>query len=112
MRALHLLLLLWVLAWATVGVARADGGYADTVRLTHYVVGGITYGGGHTYLGSAACSWDLPLGTRITLLATGETFTCDDRGLLGSGWPASWVDIYGLNRDYLGRYADVWVEVP
>lgn len=60
------------------------------VRLTWYAESGITYGGGHTYPGSAACSWNFPLGTRFRF-PHGEVVTCNDRGLLGS---VGWLDVF------------------
>lgn len=72
-------------------------GYSARVRLTYYVHGGATYGGGHTYIGSAACSWNFALGTRFRL-PNGEVVTCNDRGLLGS---SGWLDLF--NRPDLAR---------
>ena len=77
------------------------------VRLTHYVEAGVTYGGGRTYQGSAACSWNFAMGTRLRL-PNGETFVCNDRGLLGS---SGWVDLWrrpDLTRVY-GAYVTVEV---
>jgi hypothetical protein len=82
-------------------------GYPARVRLTHYVESGTTYGGGHTYPGSTACSWNWPLGTRFQF-PDGEVFTCNDRGLLGS---SGWLDLFrrpDLAAAY-GPYATVTV---
>lgn len=75
------------------------------VRLTHYVEGGVTYSGGHTFPGSAACSWNFALGTRLRL-PDGEEFVCNDRGLLGS---TGWVDLW--RRPDLVRKYGSWVVV-
>jgi hypothetical protein len=65
-------------------------GYPARVRLTHYVEYGVTYGGGHPYDGSTACSWNWPLYTTF-VFPDGETFVCNDRGLLGNtGWLDLW----------------------
>lgn len=44
------------------------------------------------YEGAAACSYDLPLGTRFYIHGdpTARVYRCDDRGLL----PNTWVDIF------------------
>lgn len=61
------------------------------VRLTWYAEAGVTYGGyDWTHAGGAACSWNLPLGTRLRL-ENGEEFVCNDRGRLGDqGWLDFW----------------------
>lgn len=41
---------------------------------------GTTYSGSQVGLGDAACGWDVQLGTKVTILTTGETYTCTDRG--------------------------------
>ena len=61
------------------------------VTVTHYAVSGLTYAGGHTYEGMAACSWNILLGT-VVRFADGREYRCEDRGSgLGS---IGWVDIY------------------
>jgi len=73
------------------------------VRLTFYVEYGVTASGGHPYAGSTACSWNFAIGTRFRL-PDGETFICNDRGLLGS---SGWLDLWrrpDLVRAY-GPYA-------
>jgi hypothetical protein len=81
-------------------------GYLLRVRLTYYTYNsGVTYSGQKTYIGSAACSWNIPLGARVRL-PNGPTLVCNDRGLLGS---TGWIDVYGqpdLVRAY-GDYATV-----
>lgn len=69
------------------------------VRLTYYVEEGRTYGGGTTFPGSTACSWNFPLGTRFAL-PDGEVFVCNDRGLLGS---SGWLDLW-RRPDLVRRY--------
>ena len=106
------LLLAVLLLLASVGTAHADDdedvqGYYATVRLTYYLDSGLTYGGGHTYYGSAACSWNFPLGTRF-MLPDGEVLVCNDRGRLGA---TGWLDVYArpdLPRAY-GNYVTVLV---
>lgn len=53
---------------------------------------GAMYNGETVYEGAAACSWDLPLGTRFAIDndPTRRIYVCADRGLL----PDTWVDIY------------------
>ena len=81
-------------------------GYAPgtmlTARITVYGCtgpGGGFCGGmasGYTvFEGAAACSYDLPFGTRIRIIgdATGRVYECLDRGALGS----TWVDVFFYN---------------
>ncbi len=80
------------------------------VRLTYYVEAGRTYSGQQTYAGSTACSWNWPIGTRF-VFRDGETVVCNDRGMLGSGNPIGWLDLWrrpDLVRKY-GDYATVEV---
>lgn len=82
-------------------------GWVAAVRLTYYTLAGTTYGGGHPYVGSTACSWNFRIGTRF-VLPDGETVVCNDRGLLGS---SGWLDLFArpdLVRRY-GPYATVQV---
>ena len=53
---------------------------------------GAMYNGRTVYEGAAACSWDLPLGTRFSIVGdpTGRVYTCEDRGLLAD----TWVDVF------------------
>lgn len=110
---LHGIVLLVVL-FASAQVARAStddeqpvasDGYFATVRLTYYVESGLTFGGGHTYYGSTACSWNFPLGTQFELPG-GEQFICNDRGRLGS---SGWLDLW--RRSDLARLYGDWVIV-
>jgi hypothetical protein len=95
------------LACPTLAVRLPATGWLTRVRLTYYTLTGITYGGGHPYVGSTACSWNFRLGTRF-VLPGGETVTCNDRGLLGS---SGWLDLFArpdLVRRY-GSYVNVQV---
>lgn len=79
-----------------------DSVYVD-VRLTYYVEDGTTYGGGHTYYGSTACSTNFELGTEFEL-PDGEHLVCNDRGMLGStGWLDVWrrPDLARMYGDYV-----------
>jgi hypothetical protein len=51
--------------------------------------------GGQVFEGAAACSSDLPFGTRLTIAGdpTGRVYECLDRGAL----PATWVDVFFYN---------------
>jgi hypothetical protein len=68
--------------------------WTATARVTYYVYGQTMYDGNPVYVGAAACSWDLPLGTVVSF-SDGFTAICEDRGLLGDGDPYTWVDLYG-----------------
>jgi hypothetical protein len=52
-------------------------------------------GGGRVFEGAAACSTDLPFGTKVKIHGdpTGRVYECLDRGAL----PATWVDVYFYN---------------
>jgi hypothetical protein len=72
-------------------------GQVDSVNITFYDCldqgfCGAMYNGTKVYQGAAACSWNLPLGTRFQIKGdpTGRVYTCADRGLL----PNTWVDIF------------------
>lgn len=85
----------------------ATSGYSAHVRLTYYNLTGRTYSGVPLYVGSTACSWNWPIGTRFRFL-DGETVTCIDRGLLGN---AGWLDVWSqpsLVSKY-GAYTNVSV---
>lgn len=85
-----------------------------TVRLTYYLLRGVTYSGAYTGPGVAACSWDIPLGSVVSL-PDGEAYTCLDRGLLGS---SGWLDVWsashgdGLWATRYGPWVDVLVIPP
>jgi hypothetical protein len=79
---------------------------------------GAMYSGTIVYEGAAACSWDLPIGTRFTIEGdpTGRIYVCEDRGLLDD----TWVDIYFHDpvdgwawQRAVGRYGTIEiVELP
>jgi hypothetical protein len=73
---------------------------------------GNMYNGRKVYEGAAACSWDLPIGTRFVIVGdpTHRIYTCEDRGLLAN----TWVDIfwYYPNQGHswqsiVGRYGTI-----
>ncbi|HEU0072955.1 MAG TPA: hypothetical protein VFS30_03020 [Dehalococcoidia bacterium] len=75
---------------------------------------GAMYNGEPVYEGAAACSWDLPLGTRFAIDndPTRRIYVCADRGLL----PDTWVDIYFYSpqdgwdwQRSVGRHATVHI---
>lgn len=84
-------------------------GHGSVARVTWYQGAGWTAGGWYTVEGvTAACSYDIPLGTWISV--AGDVYQCQDRGLLGSGNP-SWIDVFGgywVTERY-GDYADLAV---
>jgi hypothetical protein len=53
---------------------------------------GNMYNGRRVYEGAAACSWNLPIGTRFTIDGdpTGRVYICEDRGLLAN----TWIDVF------------------
>ncbi len=70
--------------------------------------------GRKVYEGAAACSYDLPLGTKFYIEddPTRRVYTCDDRGLLSS----TWVDIFWYYpadgwdwQESVGRYGTIYV---
>jgi len=72
------------------------------------------YNGRKVYQGAAACSWNLPLGTRFYIVGdpTKRTYTCEDRGLLDE----TWVDVFWneprdgwIWQSKVGRYASIEV---
>lgn len=85
-------------------------GTMATVRLTWYAQSGLTANGGHTYPGSAACSFNYPFFTRF-VFRDGEMVVCTDRGVLGN---KGWVDVFQdkLLADKYGAYTDVVVIQP
>lgn len=69
------------------------------VRVTHYTLQGTMYNGEPVSLGSAACSWNFPIGT-VIVFKDGKEVVCKDRGHLG--W-YGWVDVWGP-RSEIQRY--------
>jgi hypothetical protein len=97
-------LLLWAVLDRPVGAA--------TMRLSYYLpTGNVTYSGVYPYPGSAACSWNLPLGTVLQL--PDRQVVCLDRG--GGLGSSGWVDVFvrshaeGAAVAALGPYAEVSV---
>jgi hypothetical protein len=75
---------------------------------------GAMYNGEPVYEGAAACSWDLPLGTRFVIEGdpTHRTYVCADRGYLSD----TWVDIFFHNpadgwvwQQAVGRYSSILI---
>jgi len=73
---------------------------------------GAMYNGRQVYEGAAACSWNLPLGTRFTIVGdpTHRIYTCEDRGLLSN----TWVDVFWYYpsqghtwQSIVGRYGTI-----
>jgi hypothetical protein len=73
---------------------------------------GAMYNGRKVYEGAAACSWNLPIGTRFRILGdpTRRVYVCEDRGLLAN----TWVDIFWYFPDdgyrwqeAVGRYGTI-----
>jgi hypothetical protein len=77
------------------------------VRVTYYVLSGTTYSGTRVRPGVAACSWNLPIGTRLRFF-DGREVVCEDRGQLGnSGWADLWMpDIATGRRQVAQVYGD------
>jgi hypothetical protein len=70
------------------------------------------YNGSKVYEGAAACSWDLPIGTKFYIVGdpTDRVYVCEDRGLLED----TWVDIFWHHpsdgrkwQKEVGRYAPI-----
>ncbi len=75
---------------AFVCVPRAGAWERHVIVTTYLPTGDVTYSGHWPAWGTAACSWDMPLGTRLRF-ADGFEVECWDRGLLG--WDG-WIDVY------------------
>lgn len=91
--------------------AASPRAYTTVARITSYLpTGSVTYSGQWPYPGSAACSWNYPLYSRVTF-SDGREVVCIDRGLLG--W-SGWIDLYVTNWDavyYLRQLYGDWQEV-
>lgn len=88
----------------------AHGGETFTARLTVYLDHGVQYAGTWTAWGSAACSWNLPIGTRLRL-PDGYEVTCLDRGRLGNtGWVDLWAPDWETGAWLQAQYGD-WTTV-
>lgn len=76
------------------------------VRVTWYLDRGTTYHGRRTAPGIAACSWNLPAGTRLQF-RDGRVIECWDRGALGhAGWTDIWVASAAEGREIARTYGD------
>jgi hypothetical protein len=73
---------------------------------------GAMFNGRKVYEGAAACSWNLPIGTRFVIVGdpTHRIYTCEDRGLLAN----TWVDIFWYYpsqghswQSIVGRYGTI-----
>jgi hypothetical protein len=81
------------------------GRVIPNARITFYACIGNGFcntmaGGAEPYEGAAACSYDLPLGTRLQIVndPTRRVYTCEDRGYLSP----TWIDVFFWNA------ADGW----
>ena len=64
---------------------------AKTVRVTYHLpTGRLTFSGTPSFVGTAACSWEIPLGA-VIVFKDGRPVICVDRGHLGN---EGWVDVY------------------
>jgi len=73
------------------------------VTLTYYSLRGVTYSGGQTGPGVAACSYNFAMGTRLRL-PDGTVVRCEDRG---GGLGARHVDVWVASYEEAirrGRY--------
>ncbi|HXF51609.1 MAG TPA: hypothetical protein VNM43_08010 [Dehalococcoidia bacterium] len=73
------------------------GRVIPNARITFYACIGNGFcntmaGGKEPYEGAAACSYDLPLGTRLQIVSdpTRRIYTCEDRGYLSP----TWIDVF------------------
>lgn len=73
---------------------------------------GAMYNGRKVYQGAAACSWNLAIGTKFTIVGdpTRRVYVCEDRGLLAN----TWVDIFWNDprdgriwQSKVGRYGTI-----
>ena len=92
-------------------------GIVSNVNITFYDCAdqgfcGAMYNGRKVYEGAAACSWNLPIGTRFVIVGdpTHRIYTCEDRGLLAN----TWVDIFWYHpnqghswQSIVGRYGTI-----
>lgn len=104
-------LLAQVLAQSTPDQQTASNTYANalTVRVTYYLQSGYMADGNQTYIGAAACSHWIPLGTQLEL-TDGWVVTCEDRGNGDQYWH-NWIDIWSPSRGWaianvLNSYGD------
>jgi hypothetical protein len=70
---------------------------AKTVRVTYHLpTGRLTYSGTPSFVGTAACSWDIPLGA-VAVFKDGRPVICIDRGNLGN---EGWIDVYAPDTSF------------
>lgn len=82
-----------------------------SVRVTFYTDVGVTYSGGWTRYGVAACSWNIPMYS-IIRFHDGRIVYCEDRGLLGSsGWIDVWVPSYAYGLWNIEAVYGLWTVV-
>lgn len=100
--------------------AQAPGGVIQGVRVTFYAcLGngfcGLMANGQQAFEGAAACSSDLPTGTRFSIVTdpTGRTYECLDRGRLAP----TWVDVWWYDaadgwawQSQVGSWSDIIVQ--
>ena len=76
---------------------------------------GLMANGQQVFNGAAACSYNMPFGTRFIVNRdpTGRVFTCLDRGLLGPSWVDIWfydpADGWAWQRLIGGTYSDITI---
>jgi hypothetical protein len=76
---------------------------------------GAMYNGQQVFPGAAACSWNLPLGTRFFLNAdpARSVYTCLDRGVLAASWVDIWfydsADGWAWQSMIGGTYSDITI---
>jgi hypothetical protein len=79
-----------------------ETGLTQQWEVTYYVDTGLMADGNYTHAGAAACGYDVPFFTRVSVPGVG-TFTCEDHiGPTGNPWMH--IDIWGyypgLGNDY------------
>ncbi|MFN8534278.1 MAG: hypothetical protein U0556_12125 [Dehalococcoidia bacterium] len=67
------------------------------VRVTwHLPTGNATYSGIRPFIGTAACSWEIPLGS-VAVFPDGRVVVCFDRGQLGND---GWIDVFAPDQTF------------
>lgn len=70
---------------------------AKEVRVTYHLpTGNATYSGVRSFVGTAACSWEIPLGA-VAVFKDGRPVICLDRGNLGRD---GWIDVYAPDLEF------------
>ena len=98
------------LAGLVPAAGRADVASHRVARITYFREYGLTYSGEPTAPGVAACSWNIPLYSKVRI-AGAMTVTCLDRGELGF---SDWIDVWAPDGESwvpqtFGDYADIEV---